>query len=537
MMNVDNRIPKREDTISMNEETALSTDLKNKTKVFNLGSAMLILYLVVCGIVLWISVNNAIDAGDNTQLMSVFLIAVLNISLILIFELLAIKKIQIPLSRLTSAAERMVRGNYDTNFDIGGDDQVARLAETFNELCGIMKASSESMQGYVKDLQNRIDELNFITELDDIILSFDNLEAVFNQIANKVRDLLDGDMCCIVLRSNEDLIHIKSLNGFSNEEMVMITKMIRESDYHYNVCPAMASDCIIHVEDIGSADIDNEANGIFSIIEANSMMAAPLRIDGQTIGSITVWYRETHEFPEMLLNRFKLFTDQTAVLIKSAKLVQSMKSMSLDVVRAFANSIDARDSYTANHSDRVSKFSVAIAQELGLSAYEIEMIEYAGLLHDLGKIAVKEEILNKPGALSSAERDIMKEHVKISAKIIEPIEFLADAVPIILHHHEWYNGKGYPDGLAGDDIPLGARILSVADSFEAMTSSRVYSHEISLDEAARRLLAGSKEQFDPQAVDALLKVVTRIEAIEALDAIDAKECGIDLTTIDLDPAV
>jgi putative nucleotidyltransferase with HDIG domain len=493
--------------------------LHARNKAHRFSSMVLIMYLLVCGIALVFVVNNAIHSGNNTELLSVFFIAVLNISLILVFELLAIRKIQIPLTKLKYAADQLLMGNYDTRqeLEISGDDEIAHLVEAFNQIRCVMRESSESKEKYIKDIQGRVDELNFVTELNDTILRFDNPDHLFDLITDKVCQLLGGTKCCLVLRSKEDLINVRSLHGFSSEEKVAVIKTIREGEYTYDVCPAMASDKLVHIDDVKNADANEQAKNIFSKIEASSMMAAPLRVDGHIIGSMTVWYRNKQEFPESLLNRFKMFVDQTAVLIQSAKLVRDMKYMSLDVVRAFANTIDARDSYTANHSDRVSRFSVAIAQEIGLSAHEVEIIEYAGLLHDLGKIGIKEDILNKPGALTVSEKEAMDQHVVMSAKIIEPIEFLKDAVPIILHHHEWYNGRGYPSGLAGEQVPLGARILAVADAFEAMTSNRVYSQEISQNEAVKRLLAGSGAQFDPVMVQAMINVVSKIAVVEAID--------------------
>jgi putative nucleotidyltransferase with HDIG domain len=413
-----------------------------RNKAHRFSSMVLIMYLVVCGAALVFVVNNAIRSGNNTELLSVLFIAVLNISLILVFELLAIRKIQIPLTKLKYAADQLLMGNYDTKqeLEISGDDEISNLVEAFNGIRCVMQESSEAKEKYVKDIQGRVDELNFVTELNDTILSFDNPDHVFDLITDKVCMLLGGTKCCIVLRSEDDLINVRSLHGFSNEEKVAVVKTIREGEYTYDVCPAMASDQLVHIDDVKNADTNEPAKNIFSKIEASSMMAAPLRVDGHIIGSMTIWYRNKQEFPESLINRFKMFVDQTAVLIQSAKLVHDMKYMSLDVVRAFANAMDARDSYTANHSDRVSRFSVAIAQEVGLSAHDVEIIEYAGLLHDIGKIGIREDILNKPGALTVDEKEMMDQHVVMSARIIEPIEFLKDAVPIILHHHEWYNG-------------------------------------------------------------------------------------------------
>jgi putative nucleotidyltransferase with HDIG domain len=174
-------------------------------------------------------------------------------------------------------------------------------------------------------------------------------------------------------------------------------------------------------------------------------------------------------------------------------------------IRALANAVDARDRYTRGHSERVSRIAEAMCRVLQLPEAEIEIIKWAGLLHDVGKIGVRDNILLKPGPLDKRERFFMNQHPTIGAEIVAPAKQLAAEAPLIKTHHEWFNGSGYPDGIEALDIPRGARILGIADAYEAMTSPRPYrktplSHEIAIGELQKY----SGIQFDPEYVPILI---------------------------------
>ncbi len=172
-------------------------------------------------------------------------------------------------------------------------------------------------------------------------------------------------------------------------------------------------------------------------------------------------------------------------------------------VSALSQAIDAKDGFTRGHADRVSRIAGAIAREVGLGESEIERIELAGLLHDIGKIGVEDRILMKPMRLDPDETELMRLHPIYGASIVEPSTALRPLVPIILHHHENYDGSGYPDGLRGDEIPLGARIIIVADAYEAMTSDRIYRKAMGHERAMEQLQKYKGTQFDPRMVRAL----------------------------------
>jgi putative nucleotidyltransferase with HDIG domain len=171
--------------------------------------------------------------------------------------------------------------------------------------------------------------------------------------------------------------------------------------------------------------------------------------------------------------------------------------------------VDAKDSYTAAHSQRVRELSVALGTELGLGARALRALGEAALLHDIGKIAIPEEILLKPGSLTEEEWILMRSHSAEGARMVEDVGFVADAVPAIRHHHERFDGSGYPDGLAGEQIPLAARIIHLADALDSMLSTRVYRPGRPAREVLKEVREGSGGQFCPGCVDALVSVVAR----------------------------
>ncbi len=178
-------------------------------------------------------------------------------------------------------------------------------------------------------------------------------------------------------------------------------------------------------------------------------------------------------------------------------------------VSALSQAIDAKDGFTRGHADRVSRIAGAIAREMGLSERDIEQIELAALLHDIGKIGVEDRILLKPSRLEPEETQVMQLHAIYGAAILEPSAALRPLVPLVRHHHENYDGTGYPEGLKGDEIPLGSRIIIVADAYEAMTSDRVYRKAPGHDHAMAQLTKYKGIQFDPKTVRALEQLVQK----------------------------
>ncbi|MBN1761303.1 MAG: HD domain-containing protein [Chitinispirillaceae bacterium] len=201
---------------------------------------------------------------------------------------------------------------------------------------------------------------------------------------------------------------------------------------------------------------------------------------------------------------------QTRIALTNTKLYSDMKENYIRTIKALAIAVDAKDTYTHGHSENVMNIADEIARELSIDEKMIGSIRDAGLLHDIGKIGIPGYILNKPGPLTYEEfNGIMKTHSTLGANIVREVPFLRDLYKMILYHHEHYDGNGYPDGLRGEQIPLGARILHVADAFEAMTSNRPYRNSLGRTEAIRRLREESGKQFDPSIIAAFMRVAEK----------------------------
>jgi len=209
-------------------------------------------------------------------------------------------------------------------------------------------------------------------------------------------------------------------------------------------------------------------------------------------------------FTQEDLNWLINLTNHIAVGMQNAQLYESIKVMSDGVIKTLTKIIELKDSYTCGHSERVALFALLIGEKMGLSHTEMDILRYGGWLHDIGKIGVPEAILSKPGKLTNDEYDIVRKHPVTGKEILESINPLDDILPIVLHHHEWYNGNGYPDGLKGDQIPVSARILHIADAIDAMTSDRAYRKALELSRVVNQLKIFSGVQFDPDIVKVVL---------------------------------
>lgn len=194
-----------------------------------------------------------------------------------------------------------------------------------------------------------------------------------------------------------------------------------------------------------------------------------------------------------------------------ARLYEDLRSTYLRTIRALAQAIDARDHYTHSHSENVSRYSVAIARQLGYTVKEIEILRDASELHDIGKIGISDLILLKPSSLTREEWEEIKKHPQTGAQILEPLTFLSEVIELVRQHHEHFDGSGYPAGRKGEDILLGSRILHVADAYDSMISARSYRKiPLTKDQATSELKRNSGTQFDPKVVDAFFKIVDEL---------------------------
>ncbi len=229
---------------------------------------------------------------------------------------------------------------------------------------------------------------------------------------------------------------------------------------------------------------------------------------------------ESHDFPEWRLNQHEFGTSEASLLSTAAamtashsnnlSLFQERETLLVNVVRTLVSAVEAKDKYTCGHSERVALYGKRLAQEVGYSEEASELLYLTGLLHDVGKIAINDAILNKPGHLTDKEFAEIQRHPEEGWKILHELQQLSYVLPGVLHHHERIDGKGYPDGLAGQDIPLDGRVLAVADAYDAMTSDRAYRTGMPHDKAISILRDGAGTQWDCEAIEAFLAIEPEI---------------------------
>ena len=199
--------------------------------------------------------------------------------------------------------------------------------------------------------------------------------------------------------------------------------------------------------------------------------------------------------------------NSAGVGMENVRLFKDLQSTYLSTVKTLVSIIEAKDSYTKGHTERVADYAAAIAETMDLPREAQRLIAFGAILHDIGKLGVLEQVLNKEDKLNDEEWEILKAHPEVGATIIENMEFLTGTVALVRHHHESYDGLGYPDGLKGEEIPLGARIITVADSFDAMITDRPYRKALSWSKAVKTLKVKSGIQFDPVVVDNFIELI------------------------------
>ncbi len=247
----------------------------------------------------------------------------------------------------------------------------------------------------------------------------------------------------------------------------------------------------------------------------SSLICAPLIVHRKIMGVIEVINKlDGSDFNEQDLEAVVSVAATAAMAIENTRLHQTVLDAYKSTVATLAGAIDAKDPYTRGHSQRVKEYALLGGKSLSFPVEEMETLEYAGILHDVGKIAIDARILNKPDTLTPSEWNIMREHPVMGANLLKEIPFLEKASELVLYHHERYDGTGYPAGLKGEDIPMGARIIAVADAFDTMTTDRSYRPALTVDYAISELFDCSGTQFCPIAVEAFVSGFSAHATIE-----------------------
>ncbi|MDD5656405.1 MAG: HD-GYP domain-containing protein [Elusimicrobia bacterium] len=247
--------------------------------------------------------------------------------------------------------------------------------------------------------------------------------------------------------------------------------------------------------------------------ESEPFISIPLLVKSKPVGVLNLHATDgTESFTGYKAKFLNILAGEAAVMLHNQDLLDNLQTFYLEMVQTLARAVDSKDAYTREHSDRARSKARRLASELKLPDQMSRYIEYAALLHDIGKIGIDQSILLKPGKLTPEEYEVMKRHPIIGHQILAPVKYLGPVAQMVLYHQEWYDGRGYPEGLKGEEIPMGARMVAVIDAWDAMRSDRPYRKALSREAATAELRRCAGTQFDPKIVEAFLKIEAQAPA-------------------------
>jgi putative nucleotidyltransferase with HDIG domain len=247
-------------------------------------------------------------------------------------------------------------------------------------------------------------------------------------------------------------------------------------------------------------------------MEMQAVLLAPLLASGEVWGLVEIYDSRPRAFPPNERHLVELATAQVGGLLAAFEHEERAQRLYRETLASLSNALEAKDAVTSQHTEEVVRLAVAVATELELDLDGVQQVELGAVLHDIGKVRVPEAILNKASALTDEEWAVMRTHPEVGERILRPIKSLEAILPIVRHHHERWDGRGYPDGLAGRAIPLGARIVAVCDAYRAMTEDRPYRNALPAEEARAELQRCAGTQFDPECVELLLRALDKRDA-------------------------
>ncbi len=387
------------------------------------------------------------------------------------------------------------------------------LAVTLNQWASIrvQRDQLDDTERHLLEVKARNDkreeELETISVIHNTILAGDEEKALLEGITWRVAELTRAKVSAIVIptASNGERPYVSY--GFAVEEFTRIFP--DGAPYGEGV----AGWAILHGHAATSSNVstDPRYDRLREFAQAAgylSAAAAPFQFDKGVTAALIICYAEEHDFSGEEIIRLERLARQAELAIRSSRQRESLARFAFETAIALTEAIESRDPYTGGHCHRLADHATLAAQKLALPPREIEVIRLGAALHDVGKVVVPDSVLKKPGKLTPDEFAIVKQHCYSGGQICKRVPFLLDVYPIVYHHHERWDGNGYPDGLPGERIPLGARIVAVVDAYDAMTTERPYRDPMSHEAAVEILMDGAGRQWDPTLVRVFLEAVS-----------------------------
>lgn len=459
-----------------------------------------------------VAVQSRVDSqGPARSFLTTFLLVViLTLCVVVFVSSIFIRRSLVPLSILKEGSQRLSRGNFDSRVEIASGDEFEELAIAFNDMA--------------EQLGMQFSKLSEMGRLVQRILVAHDRYTIIDAVMSRFRDSVSCEWLGISLADDNSALHIvTSYNNGSGgvmAETVRFETLLSEEELE----TLLASPESLHVMGAQGfvpllAPMVAEGAGDFFLLS--------IFTEDRFLGVLILGYSRTPELIREELARSRQVADEIAISLDNVRLIDELNWLNRGTIEVLANAVDAKSPWTAGHSKRVTRLALEIGKEMGFSRNDLELLQLGGLFHDMGKIGVPEYILDKTDRLTEEEYAIIKKHPEKGAEMLEPIRAYHGAIPIVAQHHEQFGGHGYPLGLAGEEIVLGARILAVADVFDALYSSRPYRQGWEFDRVVSYLAEKVGSDFDPEVVTAFLKIDRRAY-LESPDDAARAELSIDM---------
>ncbi|MFC1651027.1 HD domain-containing phosphohydrolase [Candidatus Latescibacterota bacterium] len=369
----------------------------------------------------------------------------------------------------------------------------------------------EEVESLNKELENRVDRLLSLNACSKATTSILDADVLLNEVMSLIVNIMHFDRAVLMLVDHDKRVlkPVKGVGGGSENDIEKIKGYRIPLDHTSNILARVVDSGIAQiVTDVDKSFLRKE-NIILKMFNPKSFAAFPLINRNKVTGVLAAErLKGLNDFSSNDTEFMMNFCNQIAISLENAKLIDYMKQSFVSSILSLASALEAKDSYTRGHSNRVATYSTIVARKLGLEEESVESIRLMALMHDIGKIGVSDNTLNKPGKLSDKEFDNVKQHPELGVRIIEPLLQNKSELRYVRSHHERYDGKGYPDGLKGDSIPLEARIMAVADCYDAMTSQRSYRTALSKEYALSEIEKNKGTQFCPQITDLFIESIS-----------------------------
>jgi response regulator RpfG family c-di-GMP phosphodiesterase/HAMP domain-containing protein len=415
-------------------------------------------------------------------------ILILTFLVVLLLSFRQIKRNLIPLQKLQEGTHGIARHDLKTRVSVKSGDEFEELADAFNAMAG--------------RLEKQFDAMGTMNEIDRSVLSALSTEKIVVAVLARLGELFPCDCAGLALFPRSDDSHGEM---YINTECS--AKNIRMESIQLIPGEMQALEANPEMLVLSLAGKPPAYLASLSEYGMKSFLVLPVIVNNKLSGFMALGYRNPSAQADEDRIHARQIADQIAVALSSARLIEDLEELSWGTLYALARTIDAKSPWTAGHSERVTSLSLQIGTIMKLSQKELDNLHRAGLLHDIGKLGVPVEILDKPSRLTEEEFALMRKHPEFGARILEPITAYRAVLPLVLYHHENYDGSGYPEGLSGERIPMGARIFALADVYDALASDRPYRHAMEEWEVLDYIKSGSGTEFDPKVTEAFLEVI------------------------------